>query len=119
MKSVVITGAASGIGQCIANRITDLGYIVWGIDKKICSSNINSVKCDIRNENEVMDAMNEQYETDWKRSTVCTFLTHLVEKGYIKMERKGRIFYYQSIINDRKFIEVQTRNFMDFFFDGS
>ena len=39
---------------------------------------------------EVMDAMNEQYETDWKRSTVCTFLTHLVEKGYIKMERKGR-----------------------------
>ena len=60
---------------------------------------------------EVMDAMNEQYETDWKRSTVCTFLTHLVEKGYIKMERKGRIFYYQSIINDKKFI--------DFFFDGS
>ena len=62
MKSVVITGAASGIGQYIANRLIDLGYIVWGIDKKDCSSNINSVKCDIRNENEVIDAIKQIQE---------------------------------------------------------
>ncbi len=68
---------------------------------------------------EVMEALNEQYETEWSRSTVCTFLVHLVQKGYLKSERRGRVFYYSSAINDRKFILAQTKAFLDFFYDGN
>lgn len=56
MKYVVVTGAASGIGECIANKCTELGYTVWGIDKRPCFGKFNSIECDISNENEVIKA---------------------------------------------------------------
>lgn len=68
---------------------------------------------------QIMDVLEEKYERDWKRSTVCTFISHLIEKGYVKGTREGRTFYYTSAINDRKFCEEQTRQFLNFWYDGS
>ena len=44
---------------------------------------------------------------------------HLIEKGYVNGRREGRVFYYSSAINDKKFLEAQVKQFMNFWFDGS
>lgn len=68
---------------------------------------------------EIMDELEAKYQRDWKRSTVCTFISHLIEKGYVTGRREGRVFYYSSAINDKKFLEAQVKQFMDFWCDGS
>ena len=42
-----------------------------------------------------------------------------IEKGYVNGRREGRVFYYSSAINDKKFLEAQVKQFMNFWFDGS
>jgi predicted transcriptional regulator len=54
---------------------------------------------------QIMEVLEEKYQRDWKRSTVCTFISHLIEKGYVVGRREGRTFYYSSAINNRKFRE--------------
>lgn len=68
---------------------------------------------------QVMEVLEETYHKDWKRSTVCTFITHLVEKGYVSSRREGRVFYYSSAVSKKKFKEDQTKKFMNFWFKGS
>jgi len=68
---------------------------------------------------QIMDILEEKYQRDWKRSTVCTFISHLIDKGYVAGRREGRTFYYTSAINDKKFREEQTKQFLNFWFDGS
>ena len=41
-----------------------------------------------------------------------------IEKGYVNGRREGRVFYYSSAINDKKFLEAQVKQFMNFWFDG-
>ena len=60
----------------------------------------------------IMDELEKKYQKDWKRSTVCTFIAHLIEKGYVNGRREGRVFYYSSAINDKKFLEAQVKQFM-------
>lgn len=68
---------------------------------------------------QIMEILEAKYQKDWKRSTVCTFISHLIDKGYVSGTRNGRTFYYKSAINNKKFAEEQTRQFMDFWFGGS
>ena len=41
---------------------------------------------------EIMERTNQKYGKQWKVQTVSTFLGRMVKKGYLKMERKGRVF---------------------------
>ena len=68
---------------------------------------------------QIMEVPEDAYERDWKRSTVCTFISHLIDKGYVTGTRNGRTFYYSSAINDKKFVQEQARQFVNFWFDGS
>lgn len=36
----------------------------------------------------IMDELEKKYQKDWKRSTVCTFIAHLIEKGYVNGRRE-------------------------------
>lgn len=68
---------------------------------------------------EVMSRLEELYGRGWKQTTVCTFLSHLVAKGYVRSERRGRSYYYSSAINNASFVREQARQFVAFWFDGS
>ena len=68
---------------------------------------------------EIMEILESKYKKDWKRSTVCTFISHLIGKGYVSGRREGRVFFYTSAVNDKKFREEQARQFLDFWFHGS
>lgn len=43
-----------------------------------------------------------EYEK-WKTQTISTFLHRLMEKGYLKMKREGRKFYYDSLYKEEDY----------------
>jgi hypothetical protein len=47
--------------------------------------------------NEILRACNEQYGKNWKSQTVSTYLSHLVQKEYLCMERNGKYCQYKRL----------------------
>ena len=47
---------------------------------------------------EIMMQTNERYDKKWKVQTISTFLSRMVKKNYLSMERKGRTFYYYPLV---------------------
>lgn len=51
MKSAVVTGATSGIGLAITNKLIDMGYTVYGIgrnfEKIISNDKFKKIVCDL------------------------------------------------------------------------
>lgn len=68
---------------------------------------------------EIMLRLKTKYKKEWKQTTVCTFLLHLGEKGYIASYKKGRASYYYLIIDAREFKAQMAKEFKNFWFDGS
>lgn len=59
-KYAIITGVASGIGECIAEKFIEEGIYVFGIDENIPKNNkIEYFKCDIRDEKRIIDIINK------------------------------------------------------------
>lgn len=59
-KYALITGVSSGIGECIANNFIEEGIYVFGIDINVPKNNkIHFLKCNIKNEDEILNAMDE------------------------------------------------------------
>jgi short-subunit dehydrogenase len=59
VKTAVVTGASSGIGQAIAQRVLDLGFRVIGVSRSISNAHLNhenfqAIKCDLSNEKETL-----------------------------------------------------------------
>lgn len=68
---------------------------------------------------EIIEHIKALYGKEWKRSTVCTFISHLIDKGYVASYRKGVSFYYYSLIDEQTFKKAQAKEFLDFWFKGS
>lgn len=71
------------------------------------------------------EPVNTQYineaveEKGWKRTTISTFLTRLVDKGAISSEKRGKLYYYTPIISQKDYRKSQTRNFIMSVYNGS
>ena len=68
---------------------------------------------------EIMKDLETRFEKKWKRQTISTFLLHLIEKGYLRSYRQGRVFYYVPIVREEDYKKDQTESFIKFWFDGS
>lgn len=68
---------------------------------------------------EIMDRVNEKYNKDWKPQTVSTFLARLVNKGYIKSYRFGRVFFYQILVSLEEYKGQLTCEYVDFWNHGN
>lgn len=55
----------------------------------------------------------------WKRTTVSTLLTRLVEKGFAGSEKKGNSYFYTSLISKKEYRKAQTRNLIESLYQGS
>ena len=51
---------------------------------------------------EVVKACNAVYEKNWKPQTVSTYLSHLVQKEFLRMDRNGKIYSYHPIVESQK-----------------
>ena len=71
------------------------------------------------------EPVNTQYineaveEKGWKRTTISTFLTRLVDKGAISSEKRGKLYYYTPIITQKDYRKSQTKNFIMSVYNGS
>lgn len=71
------------------------------------------------------EAVNSQYiseaveEKGWKRTTISTFLTRLVEKGALSAEKRGKLYYYIPILSQKDYRKSQTKNLITSLYNGS
>lgn len=71
------------------------------------------------------EAVNSQYISEevkdrtWKRTTILTFLTRLVDKGALSAEKRGKFYYYTPLISQREYRRIQTKNLITSLYNGS
>lgn len=58
-------------------------------------------------------------EKGWKRTTVSTFLTRLVQKGAVKSEKAGNTYFYTALISEKEFRSFKIKNLISSLFGGS
>ena len=62
----------------------------------------------------------EAFETKgWKKTTIGTFLTRLVEKGALSAEKQGKLYYYTPVISQKDYRKSQTKNLISSLYGGS
>ena len=55
----------------------------------------------------------EKDGNEWKKNTVLTLLSRLVEKNFLKTGKIGRRNEYRAVVAEQEFQANQTRNFLD------
>ncbi len=58
-------------------------------------------------------------EKGWKRTTIATFLVHLVDKGALAAERRGKAWYYTPLLTEKEYRKSQVKNLVKNVFEGS
>ena len=51
-------------------------------------------------------------------TTILTFLTRLCDKGFLKLERRGKVNYYTPIITRKAYLAQASRGVLDQLFGG-
>lgn len=52
-------------------------------------------------------------------STILTFLTRLCAKGFLSLERRGRVNYYTPLVSRRAYLAAASRGVLDRLYGGS
>lgn len=68
---------------------------------------------------EITRRANDKYHKEWAPQTVSTFLARMVQKGYLKSYRRGRIFLYQILVPMEEYREQITKEFIECWYHGS
>ncbi len=55
----------------------------------------------------------------WKRTTISTFLSRLVDKGAIAAEKSGKTVFYTPLLTSKQYKKAQIKNLVGNVFDGS
>lgn len=79
--------------------------VIWGSEEVLSIQDITS-------------QINRIYHKEWKTQTVSTFLSRIVKKGYLDMQRKGRVFYYYPQITEDEYGKREIKKCVDFWSDG-
>lgn len=66
----------------------------------------------------IMDEL-EKEENEWKKNTVLTLLSRLVEKNYLKTSKVGRRNEYRAVVTRQEYQTMQTHSFLDRIYAGN
>ena len=58
-------------------------------------------------------------ETGWRPTTVLTFLSRLVEKGLLSVEKRGKTNHYTAAVSQAEYRQFETQSFLDEVHHGS
>lgn len=67
---------------------------------------------------EIQALVNSEYGKEWAPQTVSTFLKRLVNRGFLKVYRQGRSFFYHDLISFKDYREATVADCCDFWFEG-
>ena len=56
---------------------------------------------------------------DWALPAVITALNRLVEKGFLAVEKRGRVNYYRPLVTERDYKAAEGRNLLDRLYGSS
>ncbi|WP_271006453.1 BlaI/MecI/CopY family transcriptional regulator [Listeria seeligeri] len=54
----------------------------------------------------------------WKKNTILTFLTRLVEKNLLRVKKIGRKNEYYALISESEYLGQQTEKFLEDIYEG-
>ncbi|EDK4068746.1 BlaI/MecI/CopY family transcriptional regulator [Listeria monocytogenes] len=60
----------------------------------------------------------EEKNYSWKKNTILTFLTRLVEKNLLSVKKVGRKNEYYAIVSENEYLERQTETFVEDIYEG-
>ncbi|ELU8150743.1 BlaI/MecI/CopY family transcriptional regulator [Listeria monocytogenes] len=60
----------------------------------------------------------EEKNYTWKKNTVLTFLTRLVEKNLLSVKKVGRKNEYYALVSENEYLERQTETFVENIYEG-
>lgn len=60
----------------------------------------------------------EEKNYSWKKNTVLTFLTRLVEKNLLSVKKVGRKNEYYALVRENEYLERQTETFVEEIYEG-
>lgn len=63
--------------------------------------------------------LKEKSHKDYKRTSIRTYLFRLEDKGYIKVEKKGRKAYIYTLISKEEYKKEKAADMLEIWFDGS
>ena len=66
-----------------------------------------------------LDIGKEVEDKGWKKTTIATFLTRLVEKGVLSADKQGKLYYYTPLITEKEYRKLQTKNLIKTLYNGS
>ena len=52
-------------------------------------------------------------------TTILSFLSRLVNRGFLKMEKRNRKNYYLPLVSHKDYVENESKNILERFFDNS
>jgi len=58
-------------------------------------------------------------DTDWKATSVLTFLSRLCEKGFLKCKKEGRQNYYTPLVLKDDYLQNEGKSFVKRMYNGS
>ena len=66
-----------------------------------------------------LDIGKQVEDRGWKKTTIATFLTRLVEKGALAAEKQGKLYYYTPLVTEKEYRKSQTKNLIKSLYNGS
>ncbi|MBC2121118.1 BlaI/MecI/CopY family transcriptional regulator [Listeria marthii] len=66
---------------------------------------------------DVAEKLSER-EFSWKKNTILTFLTRLVEKNLLRVKKIGRKNEYYALVSENEYLEQQTETFVENIYEG-
>lgn len=67
---------------------------------------------------EIAAKVNHTYNRKWEKQTVSVFLSRIVDRGYCKMKRKGRHFFYYPIVAEEEYAKKEVKKCADLWAGG-
>lgn len=78
---------------------------VWDIADRPCLSDVLEKVCG-------------HYGKDWKPQTVSTFLAKLCGKDFLRLQREGKVYNYEILVNERDYQKQKLKNLQSFIYNG-
>ena len=65
------------------------------------------------------EELREKFGKDYKRTSIRTYLFRLEDKGYIKVEKRGRKAYINAMLKEEEYKNEKAAKMLNEWFDGS
>lgn len=76
--------------------------IIWSSDERLHLRSIT-------------EQVDTYFEKEWKTQTISTYLAKLIKKGYLSMERAGKVYLYTAQISESEYFTKEILSKFEYF----